>query len=175
MKPCPESLSSGDLNPYLAGVGVGMVLLSSFVIVGRGLSIIGAFSSFVASAILAIFPQAVHHGQFLAEQSIRPALEHEWPVLVVLGVFTGGFLSALIRRRVKVQVSKGSLSSSAGRLFCVLAGGVLMGLGAKIGGGCTSGQILSGGALLGTGSWVFMAAAFASAYAASGFVRRWWT
>ena len=33
------------LNPYLAGVGLGLVLLAAFVIVGRGLGASGAFSS----------------------------------------------------------------------------------------------------------------------------------
>ena len=41
------------LNPYLAGVGIGVVLLLAFVIMGRGLGASGAFSSVVASGMRA--------------------------------------------------------------------------------------------------------------------------
>ena len=33
------------MNPYLAGIGLGLVLLASFVVMGRGLGASGAFSS----------------------------------------------------------------------------------------------------------------------------------
>ena len=45
-----------------------------------------------------------------------------------------------------------------------------MGLGAVLARGCTSGQALTGGALLSVGSWLFMIAAFAAAYAVAPFV-----
>ena len=40
-----------------------------------------------------------------------------------------------------------------------------MGYGARFARGCTSGQALSGGATLSVGSWAFMFAVFAGAYA----------
>ena len=49
-----------------------------------------------------------------------------------------------------------------------------MGLGAVLARGCTSGQALSGGALLSVGSWAFMMAAFAGGYAAAPLFRRLW-
>ena len=36
------------LNPYLAGLGLGLVLLTAFVFMGRGLGASGAFSTLVA-------------------------------------------------------------------------------------------------------------------------------
>ena len=36
------------MNPYLAGVGLGLVLLLAFVLMGRGLGASGAFSTIVA-------------------------------------------------------------------------------------------------------------------------------
>jgi uncharacterized membrane protein YedE/YeeE len=53
-------------------------------------------------------------------------------------------------------------------------GGTLMGYGARMARGCTSGQALSGGATLSTGSWIFMFAVFAGAYMLAYFVRRLW-
>ena len=52
---------------------------------------------------------------------------------------------------------------------------VLLGVGAGIARGCTSGQALSGGATLAAGSWVFMLSVFAGGYAVAYFVRKEWT
>jgi hypothetical protein len=49
-----------------------------------------------------------------------------------------------------------------------------MGFGAKLARGCTSGQALTGGAVLGVGSWAAMMAIFGGAYALAYFVRRQW-
>ena len=43
-------------SPYLAGVGVGVVLLLAFVLMGRGLGASGAFSSVVAAAVTTAAP-----------------------------------------------------------------------------------------------------------------------
>jgi uncharacterized membrane protein YedE/YeeE len=60
------------------------------------------------------------------------------------------------------------------RFALAFAGGALMGIGAKLARGCTSGQALSGGAVLNAGSWAFMLMVFAGAYATAWFVRRQW-
>jgi hypothetical protein len=49
-----------------------------------------------------------------------------------------------------------------------------MAIGAQFARGCTSGQALSGGALLNLGSWAFMMCVFAGAYLLAYFVRRAW-
>jgi uncharacterized membrane protein YedE/YeeE len=60
------------------------------------------------------------------------------------------------------------------RWIGAFAGGALMGFGARMARGCTSGQALSGGATLSAGSWIFMIAVFAGAYMLAYFVRRLW-
>ena len=54
------------------------------------------------------------------------------------------------------------------------AGGLIAAVGAKIAKGCTSGQALTGGAILNVGSLVFMLAVFAAAYALAYFMRKEW-
>ena len=49
-----------------------------------------------------------------------------------------------------------------------------MGAGAVLARGCTSGQALTGGAMLSVGSWIFIAAAFGSAYAFARPLRALW-
>ena len=163
-------------NPYVAGFGLGLVLLAAFVIMGRGLGASGAFSSAVATAVDAVAPQHAQANEFyagyLGEGSANPLMD--WLVFEVIGIFAGGFLSAALAGRIRKTVERGPSISVRGRLVFAFAGGVLMGIGAKLAGGCTSGQALTGGALLGVGSWAFMLAVFAGGYAAAGLMRRQW-
>ena len=51
-------------------------------------------------------------------------------------------------------------------------GGILMGGGARLAHGCTSGLGLTGGALLSTGAWLFIPAAFGTAFVVAWLLRR---
>lgn len=163
-------------NPYLAGIGLGLVLLAAYVVMGRGLGASGALSSLVAWGVQQAAPA---HAQ--ANEFYRGYLEggaghplKSWLVFEVLGVLAGGFLSGLLAGRVKRTVEKGPRVSVRTRFLLAFAGGSLMGIGAKLARGCTSGQALSGGATLNAGSWAFMMMVFAGAYAMAWAMRRQW-
>lgn len=164
-------------NPYLVGIGLGLVLLASFVIMGRGLGASGAFSSLVATGIQQVAPDHAtsnpYFQEYVGDGSINPL--KDWLVFEVLGVFAGGLISGLLAHRVKKTVEKGDRISIRNRLILAFIGGGLMGFGAKLARGCTSGQALTGGALLNLGSWAFMMMVFAGAYAMAYFMRRQWT
>ncbi|MDP2887032.1 MAG: YeeE/YedE thiosulfate transporter family protein [Ignavibacteria bacterium] len=163
-------------NPYLAGLGLGLVLLAAFVIMGRGLGASGAFSSLVAVGVDTIAPAHAGGNDFYAEyigDGTKSPLK-DWLVFEVLGVFVGGFISGLLANRVTKVVERGPNISNTGRLTFAFIGGGLMGIGAKLARGCTSGQALTGGALFNVGSWAFMMMVFGGAYAAAYFVRRQW-
>ena len=83
--------------------------------------------------------------------------------------------TALSAGRLRTMVERGPRISRRARLWLAFAGGALMGVAAGLARGCISGQALSGGALLATGSWVFMMMVFAGGYAGAWFVRRQWT
>ncbi len=163
-------------NPYLAGLGLGLVLLAAFVIMGRGLGASGAFSSLVAVAVQAVSPEHARHNEFYAEYLGSGAANplKDWLVFEVIGLFAGGFISGTLAGRVRRMVEKGPAISTSGRFWLAFAGGAVMGTGAKLARGCTSGQALTGGALLNLGSWAFMMSVFAGAYAMAYFVRRQW-
>jgi uncharacterized membrane protein YedE/YeeE len=72
-------------------------------------------------------------------------------------------------------VDRGPRAHPRARLFLAFSAGTLMALGAKLARGCTSGQALTGGALLSVGSWVFIFAAFAAGYAFAPLFRKQWT
>ena len=176
MSSVPSSTSSGVpyMNPYLAGVGLGLVLLASFVIMGRGLGATGSFSSLLAWIVQAISPE---HADAIAPYADYLGEDHplkSWLVFLVSGAFVGALISGLMAHRVCACVEKGPRISTRDRLLRAYVGGALAGIGAKIGLGCTSGQALTGGALLNAGSWMFMLMVFAGGYAAAWFVRKQW-
>ena len=163
-------------NPYVAGVGLGLVLLASFVVMGRGLGASGAVASTITAGLDVVAPQHVAANPAYAEylkEGTTPL--KDWLVFEVLGVFVGGWLSGMLAHRVTRTVEKGPNISTNRRLVFALVGGVLMGVGAKLARGCTSGQALTGGALLNAGSWAFMLMVFAGAYGLAYFMRRQWT
>jgi hypothetical protein len=95
-------------------------------------------------------------------------------VFMGVGTFVGGYLSALSARRVRVGVDRGPSVSVRTRLVLAVLGGVLVGFGSRLAGGCTSGQALTGGSLLLTGSWATMLSIFGGGFAAAWLVRRQW-
>ena len=163
-------------NPYLAGIGLGLVLLAAFVVMGRGLGASGAFSALVATGTNTVAPTHAqaneYYSGYLGDGTTSPL--KDWLVFEVLGVFAGGFVSGSLAHRVKRTVEKGPRATTKSRMLFAFGGGMLMGFGAKLARGCTSGQALTGGALLNVGSWAFMMAVFAGAYAMAYFVRRQW-
>jgi len=164
------------MNPYFAGIGLGLVLLAAYLVMGRGLGASGAFSSFCAVVVNSVSPGAAANNVFWQDY-LQSGVGHPlkaWLVFEVLGVLAGGFLSGVIARRVRPVVEKGPRISTAGRFGFAFVGGALMGIGAKLARGCTSGQALSGGAVLSAGSWAFMLMVFAGAYGAAWFLRRQW-
>lgn len=163
------------LNPYVAGVLLGVVLFAAFAITHSGLGASGAISRIEAAGLDAVAPSHVDRVGYLAAMAggDRRALDHS-SVMMLLGTMLGGASSALVNRRFKLEIFKGARIPSWGRLALALLGGVVMGYGARLARGCTSGQALSGGAVLSLGSWAFMFSVFAGAYALSWFVRRLW-
>jgi uncharacterized membrane protein YedE/YeeE len=91
-----------------------------------------------------------------------------------VGTFIGALFSALLANRIRIQVERGSASPAGRRIGYALAGGVIVGFASRLAQGCTSGQALSGGALLLTGSLVFMVCLFVGGYATAWLARRQW-
>jgi hypothetical protein len=163
------------MNPYLAGIGLGLVLLAAFVLVGRGLGASGAFNSAIAWLASLAAPGFAQSNEFLSEYLVGGSHPlKSWLVFEVVGVFTGALLSGLLAGRVAGTVEKGPRASVATRLALAFVGGGLMAFGAALARGCTSGQALTGGALLNAGSWAFMMCVFGGAYAVAALFRRQW-
>lgn len=163
-------------DPYVAGFFLGLVLLGTFLVVGRGLGASGALARFTALFAHGASASWVEGNGALGGYFTNGARWwDDWLVFEVVGVALGGLAAGLISRRAKVQVERGPRVSVRARLFFSVLGGVIAGYGARLAQGCTSGQALTGGATLALGSWAFMFAVFGGAYGVAYFVRRLWT
>ncbi len=162
-------------NPYLAGIALGLVLLSAFLVMGHGLGASGAANRIATSTLGVFAPGIVAGNASMSALSANRGILDDWLVFEVLGVVLGGLFGAYSAGRLRLGVVKGPRISVPARLAMALSGGVLMGLAARAARGCTSGQALSGGAVMSAGSWVFMMAVFGGGYAVAWFVRRQWT
>jgi hypothetical protein len=161
-------------NPYAAGVALGLVLLATFLIMGRGL---GASSAGFRAGVWALRTVAPEHVASVPGMAVVTKNRHpldDWIVLEVLGIALGGALGALTSGRLGREVLRGPTFSAGGRLALAAGGGALMGFAARLARGCTSGQALSGGAVMSAGAWAFMLSVFAGGYAMAWFVRRQW-
>lgn len=159
-------------NPYLVGVLLGLVLLASFVILGAGLGASGGIAHIGASLSMAVSAPHTLSSEYFGKWGATPL--NYYLVFMFGGTFVGALFSALLANRARIQVERGAASSVGRRLGYALAGGVIVGFASRLARGCTSGQALSGGALLLSGSLVFLVCLFASGYAAAWFVRRQW-
>lgn len=164
------------MDPYLAGVGIGCVLLAAFGVMGHGLGASGAFSSVVAAGVaIADSTHASANDVYAAYVPGGPSsILRDWFVLEIAGVFLGGAVSALVAGRFRPDIERGPRTTGRARLAYAFGGGAVMGLGAKLARGCTSGLALTGGALFSLGSWIFIAAAFGAGYLAAPLFRRQW-
>lgn len=165
-------LGPAPMNPYLAGMFLGLTLLASYLILGAGLGASSAFARLGALLEHAVFPARVEASAYFGPWFPSPL--SYYVVFMVAGVFAGGLVSALSGGRVRFLVERGPTASRTRRLLLALAGGLLAGFASRLAMGCTSGQGLSGGALLLTGSFVFLACLFASGYLTAWAFRRQW-
>lgn len=164
------------VNPYLAGILLGIVLFMAFFITGSGLGASGGMNRLLVVIEDFIAPGHVDRTPYLLAMAggDKNPLD-SWVVWVTVGTLIGGFVSGFRNGRLKVETNRGPRISVKIRWMMAFIGGAFMGYGARFARGCTSGQALSGGAVLSVGSWAFMFAVFAGAYALAYFVRRLWT
>jgi uncharacterized protein len=163
-------------DPYLSGVALGLVLLGAFVFAGRGLGASGAFAATATGTVAAVSPAYAEANPYFARYLARPGGPwREWLLIEIAGVAIGGFVSAALARRLTLRVERGRGVAITARLGMAFAGGGVMGAGAVLARGCTSGQALTGGALLSVGSWAFMLSAFAAGYIVAPALRRAWS
>ncbi len=163
------------MNPYLAGVILGVVLLASFYLTGRGLGASGAMKSVVVSSVATVDKTYAENSNYYAKYiSNDQKPMKSWLVLEVFGVLVGGFISGALSGRLKFKLEKSPKITSRKRIYLAILGGALFGFGSQLGRGCTSGAALTGMATLSIAGYVTMMAIFGTAFALAYFFRKNW-
>jgi len=177
-----SKLAAGDSgpkpywNPYLAGLLLGGALLASFLILGAGLGASAVPIRCGAWLENLVAPAHTQGGDFFGQKYLANGASplRYYLTFMFVGTFLGGLLSAVLARRVNVSVERGKAFGAGRRLILAAVGGILVGYASVLAEGCTSGQALTGGALLANGSIIFMVCVFAGGYAVAYFARRQW-
>ncbi|MBS0149645.1 MAG: YeeE/YedE family protein [Nitrospira sp.] len=151
---------------WAGGLAVGVVLLVAVALIQP----IGVSTQYVVlDGVLlhSLFPEAAENSPYLK------AAGKEWTLatyefLFVVGIPIGAFLAATVTNRFSMRVVPSIWAERFGpapvkRLIWSFVGGFLLLFGARFGGGCTSGHMISGVSQLAVSSFAFSAALFASA------------
>lgn len=162
-------------NPYLSGFLLGMVLLATFYITGRGLGASGAIKSTVVSAVNTVShahaDKSLYYSKFISDDD-HPM--NTWLVFEVIGVLVGAFLSGALAGRLNLKVEHSPKITSRRRLIFAGLGGILFGVGSQLGRGCTSGAALSGMASLSLAGFIALLTIFGGGYLFAYFFRKNW-
>jgi uncharacterized membrane protein YedE/YeeE len=160
------------INPYLGGFLLGLVLLSAYYIGGHGLGASGAVKNFVIALTNSLVPEYASGNSFFRDVSDN--IWRTWIVIMFIGVLTGGFISGAMSSRLKLTVERGPRVKPYLRLILAFCGGMLFGIGAQLGRGCTSGAALSGMAVLSASGIITMLAIFGTGFGMAFLFRKFW-
>jgi len=170
-----EDKSKKYMNPYLAGVILGLVIMAAFFFSGEGLGGSGAFKDIVKTTVVNVAPEYAantHYFKSATESEHSPI--KTWLIFEVLGVLIGGVISGAFAGRLKLKVEHSPNITSKTRIIFAIIGGALFGIGSQLGRGCTSGAGLSGMAVMSVSGFLSVAAIFGSGYLFAWFFRKLW-
>lgn len=163
------------MNPYLAGVLLGLVMIAAFFFSGEGLGGSGAFKDVVKTAVVNVAPDYASESHFFSSSvEAEKSPMKTWLIFEVLGVLIGGIISGAFAGRLKLQIEHSPNITSKKRLVYAALGGMLFGIGSQLGRGCTSGAALSGMAVMSVSGFLAAASIFGSGYLFAWFFRKLW-
>jgi hypothetical protein len=146
-------------SPYVAGVGLGLVVTVSMALFGHRLSGAGAYQH-----LSGYLGRPSAPGSMYWREVVPTGVT--WDVRVLLGSVLGAFVAARLAGEFAIrtipdrQWSDVFGPSVARRWLLAFVGSVLTEIAGGIAGGCTASLAVSGGAVLAPGAFVFMAGMF---------------
>ena len=167
-----DERSGVDWTPYLAGAGVGVLSWIVFAVVAQPIGVTTAMSQVaggLASPILGA--DTVAKNSYWARNV--PAIDYG--TLFLVGIFLGALASSLQNKTFHLEsvpnVWRERFGGSiVGRFTAAFVGGVIAMYGARMAGGCTSGNGISGGLQLAVSGWTFLAVMFATGIPTAAFM-----
>ncbi|OFZ30445.1 MAG: hypothetical protein A2622_08560 [Bdellovibrionales bacterium RIFCSPHIGHO2_01_FULL_40_29] len=159
------------LKPFPAALFLGLVVVISLIWFGKGLHVSGIFAVFCETESTEVISQS----DALFCSSKAHLEDRTWLYWLVGGIFFGAGVTSLLRNRTcKFFIEHGSKVNAKRRLFYACSGGMLVGVGAAIAGGCTSSIGLTGASLLTVAGFAFLIAFFLGGFAARIWFGRTW-
>lgn len=154
-------LSKPYWSPYYSGILIGLLQIPIFLILHASVGASGSFNS-IACLILNLL-EGSKSSSVLGH--CFPALKNWWQLAFVIGIFIGAYLSSTLGRMRRkgfapVWTKALNITSLKKRVWMAFLGGFVLLLGARIADGCTSGNGLSGMALLSVGSIIVIGSMF---------------
>jgi len=164
-----QLIFAGSWSPYLVGTLIGFLSWSSFIVSKKPL---GTSTSYArASAKLGSICCGDTVFDWKYYQKYKPELE--WQSMLVIGIVIGSFISAVFSGEFNLSFIpqtefKSILNQNImGRIFSAFIGGIMLGFGARLAGGCTSGHGISGAFQLSIASWISLISFFVGGAAAA--------
>jgi hypothetical protein len=162
-------------SPYVAGVSLGLTLLATFYIAGRGLGGSGAIALTTAVGSYALVPEFISKLKYFAQYITPAAPWMNWNLFLLGGVFLGALAGSLFSGNFKILLDRGKSMSVRTRLLTSLVGGIILGFASRLARGCTSGVVLTGGAQLALSGWIFAISMFVAGFVVAALYRRLWS
>jgi hypothetical protein len=161
----PATAATGvNWSPYLVGVGIGVLSWVVFAVVANPIGMTTAMSQ-IAGGVAApvIGAEAVAQNAYWKSNPMKL----DYGTLFLIGTFFGALASALVSRTFRIETVPSVWreqfgGSVAKRMIAAFIGGALAMYGARMAGGCTSGNGISQGLQLAVVGWTFLAVMFAS-------------
>jgi uncharacterized membrane protein YedE/YeeE len=158
-------------SPYVSGMGIGLLSWAAFLLSDKPIGCSTAFSR--TSGMIERFFRGARVGEKPYYKKFAPSVDWEW--MLVVGVFIGAFLSAKLSGEFQGQWVPAKWAETFGntplvRWVVALMGGIVMGIGARWAGGCTSGHGISGTLQLAVSSWLAVICFFVGGVATAMFI-----
>ncbi len=152
-----------DATPYLAGCGIGVLSWITFLFSNKALGCSTAFARTSGMIEGLVRKERVLESPYY--QKFQPVIDWEW--MLVAGVVIGAFISAVLAGEFALTIVPLRFAEAFGsdpglRLIVAFVGGILMGIGSRWAGGCTSGHGISGTLQLAVSSWIAVIVFFIS-------------
>jgi len=156
--------SNARWNPYLVGIGIGVLSWLAFGLVNQPLGISTALASASSLCALPVMgSEGVAHNAYW----VKTPFQWDGGMLFLLGTFFGSWLSVWASHTFRWEKVPATWSQQFGdsapmRLVAAFLGGIIIMFGARMAGGCTSGHGISGSLQLAVSSWTFFLTLFGS-------------
>lgn len=151
-----KHLKKNQWSPYTAGLLIGISFLISYIFFNKTLGSSVAFVKVTACFHYLLDKKAINNSPYY-QIYLKNLGWIDWQVSLVIGIFIGAFFSKKLGSNKHTM--KCIASSKRSHLLAFI-GGILVMIGARFAGGCTSGHAISGGIQLAISSYLFMTAVF---------------